>query len=173
MRDLYIDFDGVIKDTIKVSYRMMEDLGIKLSDRERVIKFYKEIDWNYLLNISEEINKAYYYINVIQKEKVFNPKILTTVNSLEEIKAKLNDIRKHCKEVSVISSPCGISKSFIVNPKNSILVDDYKGNLYSWEKEGGIGIKFDNTISSEFTTINTLEEFTKKELCKTMLLRRN
>lgn len=85
----------------------------------------------------------------------------------------MNDIRKHCKEVSVISSPGGISKSFIVNPKNSILVDDYKGNLYSWEKEGGIGIKFDNTISSEFTTINSLEEFTKKELCKTMLLRRN
>ena len=172
MRDLYIDFDGVIRDTIKVSYKMMEDLGIKLSDREKVIKFYQEIDWNYLLNISEEINKAYYYINVIQNEKIFNPKILTTVNSLEEIKAKLNDIRKNCKEVSVISSPSGISKAFLVNPKNSILVDDYKGNLYSWEKEGGIGIKFDNAISDEFATTNSLEIFTKKELCKNLTLRR-
>lgn len=110
MRDLYIDFDGVIRDTIKVSYRMMEDLGIKLSDREKVIKFYQEIDWNYLLNISEEI------------------------------KAKLNDIRKNCKEVSVISSPSGISKAFLVNPKNSI---------------------------------NSLEAFTKKELFKKLILRRN
>ena len=25
MKKLYIDFDGVIKDTIKVSYKMMED----------------------------------------------------------------------------------------------------------------------------------------------------
>ena len=25
MTDLYIDFDGVIKDTIKVSYKMMEE----------------------------------------------------------------------------------------------------------------------------------------------------
>ena len=46
MTDLYIDFDGVIKDTIKVSYKMMEEQGISLSDRPRVIKFYQDIDWN-------------------------------------------------------------------------------------------------------------------------------
>ena len=33
MKDLYIDFDGVIKDTIKVSYKMMEDEKIDLRDR--------------------------------------------------------------------------------------------------------------------------------------------
>lgn len=43
MTDLYIDFDGVIKDTIKVSYKMMEEQGISLSDRPRVIKFYQDI----------------------------------------------------------------------------------------------------------------------------------
>ena len=32
MIDLYLDFDGVIKDTINVSYKMMRDLGINLKD---------------------------------------------------------------------------------------------------------------------------------------------
>ena len=30
MINLYIDFDGVIKDTISVSYKMMADTGIKM-----------------------------------------------------------------------------------------------------------------------------------------------
>ena len=48
MKDLYIDFDGVIKDTIKVSYKMMEDEKIDLRDRPKVIEFYKQLDWEYL-----------------------------------------------------------------------------------------------------------------------------
>ena len=44
MINLYIDFDGVIKDTIRVSYKMMADLGIDLNNRADVIKFYQSID---------------------------------------------------------------------------------------------------------------------------------
>ena len=94
MKDLYIDFDGVIKDTIKVSYKMMEDEKIDLRDRPKVIEFYKQLDWEYLLKISAEIKNAYYFINKISEEGTFSPKILTTVNSLNEIKAKLSDIKK-------------------------------------------------------------------------------
>lgn len=49
MKDQYIDFDGVTKDTIKVSYKMMEDERIDLNDRPRVIEFYKHLVWEYLL----------------------------------------------------------------------------------------------------------------------------
>lgn len=97
MKDLYIDFDGVIKDTIKVSYKMMEDEKIDLKDRPKVIEFYKQLDWEYLLKISAEIKNAYHFINKISEEGTFNPKILTTVNSLNEIKAKLSDIKKIVK----------------------------------------------------------------------------
>ena len=61
MKDLYIDFDGVIKDTIKVSYKMMEGEKIDLRDRPKVIEFYKQLDWEYLLKISAEIKNAYQY----------------------------------------------------------------------------------------------------------------
>jgi len=169
MKDLYIDFDGVIKDTIKVSYKMMEDEKIDLRDRPKVIEFYKQLDWEYLLKISAEIKNAYHFINKISEEGTFNPKILTTVNSLNEIKAKLSDIKKNCKNITLVSVPSGIEKSVLVNPKNSILVD---GNLISWQNSGGIPVKFANEISSEFITINTLEVFTEKEICKNLCLRR-
>lgn len=172
MKDLYIDFDGVIKDTIKVSYKMMEDEKIDLKDRPKVIEFYKQLDWEYLLKISAEIKNAYHFINKISEEGTFNPKILTTVNSLNEIKAKLSDIKKNCKNITLVSVPSGIEKSVLVNPKNSILVDDYHGNLISWQNSGGIPVKFANEISSEFITINTLEVFTEKEICKNLCLRR-
>ena len=71
-----------------------------------------------------------------------------------------------------MSVPSGIEKSVLVNPKNSILVDDYSGNLISWQNSGGIPVKFANEISSEFITINTLEVFTEKEICKNLCLRR-
>ena len=76
---------------------MMEDEKIDLRDRPKVIEFYKQLDWEYLLKISAEIKNAYYFINKILEEGTFSPKILTTVNSLNEIKAKLSDIKKNCK----------------------------------------------------------------------------
>ena len=41
MINLYIDFDGVIVDTINETYKMIEKLKINLNDSEKVINFYK------------------------------------------------------------------------------------------------------------------------------------
>lgn len=114
MTDLYIDFDGVIKDTIKVSYKMMEEQGISLSDRPRVIKFYQDINWMELIEASDELNRAFHYINQICEEKRYRVSILTTVNSQQEMIAKVNYIRSKNKEVGIIFVPSGIDKSQIV-----------------------------------------------------------
>ena len=37
----YLDFDEILLDTINVSYKMMEELGIDLKDRLKVTEFYK------------------------------------------------------------------------------------------------------------------------------------
>ena len=43
MRNLYIDFDGVIMDTITNSYKMIKELGIDLNDSEKdMIKYYNQ-----------------------------------------------------------------------------------------------------------------------------------
>ena len=168
MIDLYIDFDGVIQDTIKVSYKMMEEQGISLSDRANVIKFYQEIDWNKLIEVSGELNKAFVYINQICEEKKYRVSILTTVNSQQEMIAKVNYIRSKNKEIGIVFVPSGIDKSQIVKAQGAILVDDYSGNLLKWTEAGGIGIKFISEDS--FTTISSLQVFTKNE--NSMILKR-
>ena len=56
MKKLYIDFDGVILDTIKVTYEMIEKLG--LGTPEEVSEFYYNLDWNHLIKQTPEINDS-------------------------------------------------------------------------------------------------------------------
>ena len=162
--NLYIDFDGVIMDTIRVSYKMMEDLGIDLSDRDAVIKFYQNIDWSELLANSEELKEAFKYINMIYDEGIYNPIILTTVNSLQEMTAKINYVRSKNDHISVICVPSGIEKSMVVNAAGSILVDDYSGNLIKWANSEGVSIKFG--YDEKFVSINSLEYFVRNKYVK-------
>ena len=167
--NLYLDFDGVLVDTIKVSYKMMEELNINLKDRPKVIEFYKNLDWKNLLSISDELENSFDYINEIYSENIFNPRILTTVNSLNEMIAKIEYIRNKNKLISVICVPNGINKCKVVDAKNSILVDDYTKNLTNWVSEGGIGIKYSDKESDEFITTTSLDIFTKNKLTKRLI----
>ena len=63
--DIYFDFDGVIKDTMRhCSYLLLRLHGIDINlhskfnveDEKVVENFFKSMDWDYLLNISNEIN---------------------------------------------------------------------------------------------------------------------
>lgn len=170
MINLYLDFDGVIKDTINVSYKMMEDLGINLKDRASVIKFYQNTNWNELLENSDEISDAFKCIERIYDEGRFRPMILTTVNSLSEMIAKTNYIRSMNEEISIICVPRGIEKCQIVNPNGSILVDDYSGNLSNWESAGGIGVKFG--FDDNYISINSLHSFFESKINKKLCLKR-
>ena len=143
MINLYIDFDGVIKDTIRVSYKMMADLGI-------------------------DLNNAFQNINKIYEEKIFRPAILTTVNSLGEMIAKTNYIRSKNEDISIICVPCGVEKSKIVKASKAILVDDYSGNLANWVKSGGIGIKFG--YDKDYVSIDSLASFVSGEVVKKLAL---
>ena len=51
MKNLYIDFDGVICNTIEITYKMMKDANIDLNDDDKVTEFYKDLDWNHVLSI--------------------------------------------------------------------------------------------------------------------------
>ena len=137
MKDLYIDFDGVIYNSIDVSYKMAEE---------------------------ENINKDYesYAFNCIQKiidSSKFNVFILTHVVSLKEAELKVELVRKHIKNITIIPVPKRLSKAEIVNVKNAILVDDYPENLREWKKAGGIGVRFDLDMDGKgFPVIDKLDE---------------
>ena len=125
MINLYIDFDGVLVDTINETYKMMAEKGISLSDTESVGKFYRELDWNKLLSNTKEINNAFENISALEDSIIYKPCILTTVHSTSEMKAKILFIRSKNKNINVICVPKGIEKCDIVDPRNSILIDDY------------------------------------------------
>lgn len=156
--NLYLDFDGVIADTIKVTYEIIKQKGIDLNDKEKVSEFYKNLDWKELLENTNEINQAFERIDLLQSSGIYNIYILTTVNSLQEMQAKIDYIRNKNSCVSVICVPRGAEKNRVVNSSGAILVDDFKGNLISWQNSGGISIKFSNEKDDNFITINSLDK---------------
>ena len=106
--NLYLDFDGVIVDSIKVTYKMMEEEGIDINDTKRVREFYRNLDWFKLLDEIDEINNAIKNIKKLQKTGMYKLYILTTVNSLEEAEAKIRYIRKFGLNIPIICVPKGI-----------------------------------------------------------------
>lgn len=141
MKKLYLDCDGVILDTINRSYQLFKQLNItEDSDRQ---KFYEETDWDELILLSGEINNSISKIELLMN--YFDVKILTHVHSSKEEESKIKYFKNVLPEVEVIAVPKSIEKADMINPKDSILVDDYYPNLIKWEEKGGIPVKFSDS----------------------------
>ena len=159
MKNLYIDFDGVICNTIQLSYKMLEDAEIDMNDQEKVTKFYEDLDWEYVLSTCDIINDGMNNIKKIASSGKFNIAILTHVNSMNEIIQKVKFIRKHLPDITIIPVPKAISKTKMINARFSILVDDYVVNLNEWKEAGGIGVRFDLDMDGKgFLVIDHLDE---------------
>ena len=158
MKDLYIDFDGVIYNSIDVSYKIAEKEDVN-KDYESYLQFFKNLDWCTVLEKSEEINNAFECIRKIIDSGKFNVFILTHVVSLNEAELKVKLIKDKIKDITVIPVPKNLSKSLMVNVKEAILVDDYPENLREWKKNGGIGVRFDLDMDGKgFPVICHLDE---------------
>ncbi len=163
MRNLYIDFDGVIMNTIEVSYLELKKMGLSDSDpkdQPAVRKYYADMDWNILLNEKATIiNDAINCITKIVDSGLYEVSILSHVNSLQEVVEKVKFIRKFFKDITIIPVPRSIPKTEMVHSKGHILIDDYVGNLEEWKAEGGIGIKFSTKLNGKgFPVIDKLDQ---------------
>ena len=138
-KNLYIDFDGVILDTMTPIFEDYEKQSIT---KETEAEFFINYPWNNIINddyiIGEAINDIY---KIIESEK-FNLAILTHINSLKEGELKINYLRNYFKDITIIPCPKKIPKTKMIETKDAILIDDYAGNLRDWEKEGGVPIRF-------------------------------
>ena len=170
--NLYLDFDGVIADTITVTYKMIEELGIDIRDSDKVRDFYINLNWFDLLNDAKQINNSVECIKQLQKSNLYYLSILTTVHSNDEVIAKNRYIERNNLQIPIIAVPVGKSKDEVVDAKGSILVDDFNGNLYSWEKAGGIAVKFSNKSSDKFNTISSLSELNNEVFVKKLVKNR-
>lgn len=161
MTKLYLDCDGVILDTINMSYKMIKNKG--LTDEKDIEHFYKNLSWEELIIEAGEIDNAIEKIKELSK--VYDVEILTHVNSDGEIIAKLNYFKEVLPEVKVITVPKEIRKADAVDPKGNILVDDFLTNLDYWYEKGGISIKFsDSGKECIYQTITDLSELLKLNL---------
>ena len=159
MKNLYIDFDGVIVDSIRVTYDMLDRLGVDRSNFEKMSEFYYNLNWKQILSLTPIINDSFNCIEKIANSNKFNISILTHVNSLDEAIAKVNYIRKYASNVTIIPVPREISKTKMIDAKDAILIDDYSGNLKEWEAAGGIGIQFSTDLTKDkgFKVIDRLD----------------
>lgn len=160
MINLYIDFDGVMMDTIRVSTEILNNLEINTEDVEQVRSFYRNLDWEELLATTPILKDAFVCLDKLFDCKKFNIYILTHVNSLNEAICKINFIREYTDEVTIIPVPREISKTKMCKIEGAILVDDYSGNLKDWKSEGGISIKFSTDLNkeSDYPIIDSLDK---------------
>ena len=155
MTKLYLDCDGVILDTINMSYKMLKEKGIEREEEKE--DFYRNLSWEELIIEAGEINNATDKIKKLTE--IYDVAILTHVISEGEIIAKENYFKAVLPNVKVISVPKGTKKSDAVDPKGNILVDDFLGNLDYWHEKGGISIKFsDSGKECIYQTITDLSE---------------
>lgn len=155
MKELYIDFDGVILDTIPHLYQAADEAGRERSDS----KFYETFDFKKILIDENILNDS---INCIQKiidSKKFNISILTHINSLQEGIDKVEYLRKFFKDITIILVPKKISKTKMIHTKGAILIDDYAHNLREWESEGGISVRFSQKRNGKgFLVVDKLDQ---------------
>lgn len=164
MKKLYIDFDGVILDTITVSYQLMDEMKINKKNYNDVLKFYQCLNWKNILSITPIINDSINCIRKIIDSKKYDVSILTHINSYDELIEKTRFINKKLPGVTIIGVPKVISKTKMVNPKGSILIDDYTSNLREWKKNGGIPVKFSSNVRKyEFPIIDKLDKILELE----------
>ena len=161
MTKLYLDCDGVILDTINMSYKMLKEKGIEREEEKE--DFYRNLSWEELIIEAGEINNATDKIKKLAE--IYDVAILTHVISDGEIIAKENYFKVVLPNVKVISVPKGTKKADAVDPKGNILVDDFLPNLDYWHEKGGISIKFsDSGKECIYQTITDLSELLKLNL---------
>lgn len=154
---LYLDFDGVILNTSHITDRKLKELNI--TNEKEIEKYHRNIDWNSLMEETEQIKDSISNIKKIIDSNLYDVEILTHINSELEKTLKKEYIESYLPGTNVIAVYKEIDKCDAVNPKNCILVDDYKENLIKWHNKGGIPIKFsDNHKSCEFITIDNLSQ---------------
>lgn len=152
--ETFIDFDGVIFDTEKRIVEMKKQ-NPDISWNE----FFESLDWFQLLEESQIINDALYYI-LEGQSKSKRLAILTKIHTLSEMEAKAKKLRSNKVEIPILFVPPHVKKSQIYLPNNGeTLIDDSIKNLADWEQNGGRGIYFNEELesSSQFEVVKTLK----------------
>ena len=159
MRRLYIDFDGVVMDTIPLLYNELEKNGVKLGEESEIRRVFGSFDFSTIIKDKNILNDSIECIHKLIDSKRFEISFFSHVNSLEDGVVKIKYLRKHFKDnITIIIVPKSVAKPKMVHSEGAILVDDFSGNLKEWEESGGISIRFSKELEAHgFRVINRLD----------------
>ena len=146
---IYLDFDGVLFDTVSIILDEIKKNNIDLNKENK--KFFENLDWKYILSNAKEICNSVEVVNELKK--IYQIKILTHVSSLNEQKEKTKFVNEKFKDVDIICIPKQYPKSSIVSSKGNILIDDSRKNVKDWIDNDGIAYLFDGRNIKEIIKI--------------------
>ena len=148
-RDLFIDCDGVIFDTITYAFDEMKKFGIDIKNQDLITKYFKEVNWHDLIKNSGTINDSINKINYLKNCDIFNLVcVLTHRCSWDEGVVKDENFSHLTPKVKVITVPKKIAKQHAVNARGNILIDDDIKKINDWVLDGGIGVLFQKEIDT-------------------------
>ena len=167
MKRLYIDFDGVVMDTIPPLYKAMEENNVDFDEEQQKREFFANFDFSTIINDESILNNSIGCIKKLIKSGKFEISFLTHINSLTEGVVKVEYLRRHFEDITIILVPKEISKTKMVHSEDAILIDDFSGNLEEWRDSGGNPVRFSKDLEDKgFPVLNRLDkliEMTDKE----------
>ncbi len=147
MRNLYIDFDGVMFDTVTYAFLEMKRLGIDTTNQDEITNYFKKVDWNYLIDKAGVLNNSIQKIEkLIESKEFLLVEVATHRCSFNEGIIKTDDLKSRIHNLKVTTIPKKIEKHFALNAKGNILIDDAESKILGWIHDGGIGILFSNKV---------------------------
>lgn len=179
----YIDIDGVVIDTeagLFDEYNRRKSMGENI---KRLV-YLQNLNWQEWIRQANIINDS---INIIKEHDPSSMTFLTRIHSLNEGTAKIEYFREQGIKNSIILVPHTLSKSSVVEAKQSLLVDDSIKNLDDWSTHDGIPLFFNaegtnqstfkeqTIINENYPVISSLESVFSEETeeyCKRLTLKR-
>ena len=164
-RNLYIDCDGVIFDTIIVAFSDMELLGIDTKDDLMITKYFQNIDWINLINRSGQINDSCKKIIELANSNIFNNVAVATHHcSYNEGKMKKIKFNELLPNIQVFNIPKKIEKHFALKANKNILVDDSLKKINGWINAEGYGVLFKKDVDTLIYPTNDAPYFITNDL---------
>ncbi len=145
-RDLYIDCDGVIYNTIDYAFQNMKTLGIDVTNQDAITNYFKNCNWVQLIRNGGQINNSCQKIVNLKRSNLFrNVAVATHHCSFIESQIKNTEFEKELENIQIFNIPKKIPKHFALNARGHILVDDALEKIIGWINDGGYGVLFNQS----------------------------
>ena len=170
---LYCDCDGVIFNTIDVAFKIMENMGCNMHDKNEIDYYFRKlIDWREVFNEATVINDSIDKIKLLKEIDCFSDIIILTKLSggYHEEGLKRDIFKEYLPNTRIITLQFGLSKADVVRAKDNVLIDDEKRNCDNWEENDGTAVLFlQDEKDLEHNVLNDLMDITKTDGVKKLL----